>query len=122
MVPAVYFMATRFGAVGAAAVWLALNVLNLLLAAPLTHRRLLRNDFWEWVVKDVVVPALVAPAAAWGAHELVTIPESRLAAIVTLVAIFLAVFTFAAASATRFRPSLLGVVHRVPETEYRNRA
>ena len=66
LVPMILILATRYGAPGAAAVWLALNVGYVLVFVPLMHRRLLRSEQWRWYTRDVLLPmsgaAIVATA------------------------------------------------------------
>ncbi len=54
LVPAIYFMTTHYGAVGAAAVWVPLNSIYMLIGVPLTHRRLLQGEMRRWFVEDVI--------------------------------------------------------------------
>jgi len=68
-VPATWYFAQRFGGLGAAGVWLALNVLYLLVGMPLMHRRFLQGELWPWVRTDllpvVAVSCVVIGAARW---------------------------------------------------------
>jgi O-antigen/teichoic acid export membrane protein len=48
MIPAVLFMTARFGALGAAVVWAALNVSYMSVGVWLTHRRLLIGETRAW--------------------------------------------------------------------------
>jgi len=48
VVPAIWFMATSYGAVGAAWVWAALNCIYMAVGVPLTHRRLLKGEARQW--------------------------------------------------------------------------
>ncbi len=52
----------RYGATGAACVWLAFNLGNFLINVPLMHRRLLRNEMNHWYVRDIL-PAFAAATA-----------------------------------------------------------
>ena len=55
IVPAIWFMATSYGAVGAASVWVGLNCIYMAIGVPLTHRRLLKGQAWRWF-GDVGLP------------------------------------------------------------------
>jgi O-antigen/teichoic acid export membrane protein len=59
-VPVIYFLVTNFGAMGAAAAWLTLNVAYLLVVVPLMHKRLLREEMWKWFINDISFPLLAA--------------------------------------------------------------
>ena len=56
--PLLCWAAARYGAVGGAATWAALNACYMLIGVPLTHRRLLRRDALRWIFRDVVFPLL----------------------------------------------------------------
>lgn len=62
ILPAIAFATTRYGAIGAATVWLALNFSYVVVTAPLLHRRLLVGEWPRWLRDDVVLPALAVVA------------------------------------------------------------
>lgn len=77
LAPLIYIMTIRYGAEGAAAVWLLLNVSNVAVNAVLTHQRLLVGDLRHWCRMDVG-PALLAAAVVAGAWKwLVAVPASN---------------------------------------------
>ena len=57
LVPLMFPMTKHFGLVGAASVWAILNVLNMLIAVPIMHRRLLPRETWRYF-SDVGLPLL----------------------------------------------------------------
>jgi O-antigen/teichoic acid export membrane protein len=61
--PALIWVAPRFGAVGAAAIWTVLNVAFLVVNVPLMHRRVLRGELARYYVQDLLGPGLAAAAA-----------------------------------------------------------
>ena len=54
-VPAVIFAAINYGAVGAAAVWLIVNLLYLFIWIPNIHRKLIPKLNYAWLVTDISV-------------------------------------------------------------------
>jgi len=96
LVPAILFMATRYGAVGGAAVWAGLNVIYLFVAAPFTHRRLLRHDLWRWLGQDVAVPAAAAVAVTLAGRLLLPAGLSPAATFASLASLLAASFAAAA--------------------------
>jgi O-antigen/teichoic acid export membrane protein len=58
LVPAVYFATLRWGAVGAASVWVVLNSSYVLISMHVMHRRLLKAEKWRWYAADVAKPLL----------------------------------------------------------------
>ncbi len=53
LAPAIYFATTAWGAVGAASMWIVLNVGYLLIVIQLMHLRLLKHEKWTWYRNDV---------------------------------------------------------------------
>jgi len=62
-VPSIAWAAQRFGAIGAASVWLLLNLAFFTVSMPLIHRRILRGALAAWYLRDLA-PIAVASAAA----------------------------------------------------------
>ncbi len=56
LVPLILVLATHYGAVGAAAVWVLLNTGYVLFNIPLMHRRLLKGEMGYWYKVDVGRP------------------------------------------------------------------
>jgi len=67
VVPAVWLAGRQFGGVGAASVWVALNLGYLCVAIPLMHRRLLIGEMSKWYLSDVLPPLLASATVvlAW---------------------------------------------------------
>ncbi len=65
--PLLLWVATRYGAVGAAATWPTLNACYMLIGVPLTHRRLLVSEAGRWFFRDIGRPllAIVAVVAVY---------------------------------------------------------
>jgi O-antigen/teichoic acid export membrane protein len=60
LVPLIMLLATRYGAVGGAASWAALNTVYLVVGTILTHRVLLRGMGRQWFMRDVIAPLVVS--------------------------------------------------------------
>lgn len=56
LAPAIYFATLRWGAVGAAAVWIVLNTGYILIGVNVMHRRLLSKEKWRWYFCDLIKP------------------------------------------------------------------
>lgn len=59
-VPLTIVSASYWGPPGAAAVWLFVNLVFLVVNVPLTHRRFLAGETRNWAIRDVVLPAFAA--------------------------------------------------------------
>ena len=64
LVPLTIVLTTWYGAVGAASVWVILNVGYLFIGLPFMHRRLLPSEQWRWYIEDVGHPLLAAAPVA----------------------------------------------------------
>ena len=107
LVPAIYYMATHYGAVGAASVWIVLNGLYVLIGVPLTHRRLLRSEMLQWFVGDVMPPLGAALLAVGLGRWLIAGAIISWTSIVSISIVLLAALLMAAMAAPQMRTWLL---------------
>jgi O-antigen/teichoic acid export membrane protein len=102
----------QIGMAGAACLWLAVNLANVLLVMPLIHRRLLQGEMAHWYLRDVLPPVLVALAvtllAKWAHPSL----HRDLLGLAWLAGIGLTVLTAAALASTGVRNLLWHMVQR----------
>jgi O-antigen/teichoic acid export membrane protein len=61
-IPLLLLLVPEFGAVGGAISWLVLNVLYLFVGSWITHRNLLVAARTDWLLFDVILPALISVA------------------------------------------------------------
>ena len=64
IVPAILWATTRYGAEGAAWVWVVLNAGYLLLGIHFMYRRILTTEKWRWYLQDVAFPLTAATVIA----------------------------------------------------------
>ena len=64
LVPLLFLVVPRYGGIGAAWVWVALNAGYLLFGIHFMHLRVLPTEKWRWYGRDVILPASAAAAAA----------------------------------------------------------
>ena len=55
-IPAIFWVVPRYGAMGAAWLWLALNMGYVLIGVQMMHRRLIQDEKWRWYFADVFLP------------------------------------------------------------------
>ncbi len=103
MIPLLFGATSYFGSEGAAAVWLILNLIYLIIGVPLTHRRLLRGEARRWYTEDVGQPILAAVAIATLGKLIYPQALSRTNAILVLLGILSAVAAATALSAKEVR-------------------
>jgi O-antigen/teichoic acid export membrane protein len=63
LVPALFWVVPHHGAMGAAWVWIVLNVAYMVVNVGLMHTRILAQEKWRWYGRDVLAPILGATAA-----------------------------------------------------------
>lgn len=86
LAPLMYFAAIRYGAVGAAAAWIALNGGYILLLLRYMHRAVLPNELRAWFFVDVGPPLAASAATAVAWKLAFPQPESYIAVLVEVAA------------------------------------
>jgi len=56
LIPAIIWVVPRYGALGAAWIWVVLNSGYVLIAIRIMHRRLIPNEMWHWYFEDLLLP------------------------------------------------------------------
>ena len=62
MAPGIYLAVTRFGARGAAWMWVLLNAGYVIVSVQFMHRRLIATEKWRWYVLDLLSPTVAGGA------------------------------------------------------------
>lgn len=91
IVPAVLWAVPRYGAIGAAWAWVALNAGYVLIGVHFMHIRLLPAEKWRWYRRAVIAPLIVGTITALALQKLVILPQNRVAMAVVLTGIGLLV-------------------------------
>jgi O-antigen/teichoic acid export membrane protein len=108
--PAIALAASRYGGIGAAAVWLALNCGYFITATIVMFRRLLRTERWRWLFVDIAGP-LLASASVVAVARVLWISTT---AVMTQIVMLIVVSAIALASAVVAAPDVrLGAVRFV---------
>lgn len=89
IVPAVLWAVPRFGAIGAAWAWLALNAGYVLIAIHFMHRRLLPNEKWRWYREAIFKPLIVGTIVVLALRQSIVLPQDRAQMAATLAGISL---------------------------------
>ena len=64
LVPAILWVVPRYGAIGAAWIWVTLNAGYMVFTIALMHRRLLHHEKWTWYRHDIAAPLAAATGTA----------------------------------------------------------
>lgn len=89
LIPLMFPMTKHFGLVGAASIWAILNVLNMLIAVPIMHRRLLPLETLRYF-RDIGLPLLSATATAAIGRVVFNRIESPLATLGAVAGVWIA--------------------------------
>ena len=86
LIPAIFWVVPRFGAVGAARIWVALNATYIVVAVQLMHRRLIPAEKWRWYFADLLLPVSGSVGVMLVARQLQPVPyQDRLRWLVFLL-------------------------------------
>jgi O-antigen/teichoic acid export membrane protein len=107
LVPAILWVVPRYGAVGAALIWIALNLGYLVFSIQLMHRRLLPSEKWRWYLRDVALPLGLAALAGWLLTAWPLALERRGVLLAQIVTIAVLVYAAAALASPQVRVRLL---------------
>ena len=113
VVPAMWFMATHYGPIGVAIVWLGLQALNMVIGVPLTHRRLLQHEMARWFFQDIGPPLLAVGLVAGLGRSLIIGRMSPWATSASLSVVLLAALVAAASVAPLIRRPLLTKIYSI---------
>jgi O-antigen/teichoic acid export membrane protein len=83
--PALLWAVRRYGVIGAAWVWVAINGSYVIFTISLMHRRILPGEKWRWYIQDVGVPLAVATGVAWICRQLTPDHLNRIGALGALL-------------------------------------
>ena len=64
LTPLTWYLANKYGPIGAAYSWFLLNLSYLMIALPLIHKKILRGQFLHWWTKDTLPQLLIAFSTA----------------------------------------------------------
>ena len=112
LVPAILWVVPAYGALGAAWVWVALNVGYLTFEIYFMHRRLLPHEKIRWYRDDVAVPLIAATGAAWLARWARPSGLGKVGEICALLASAVFVVTAAALTAPLVRSRIMQYLPR----------
>jgi O-antigen/teichoic acid export membrane protein len=113
LVPAIWFMATHYGPVGAASVWIALNCCTMAISVPLMHRRLLKGEMVRWFTEDVGLALAAVFVVVGSARALTVSPMRPLMAVAILPIVLLSALLAGAFAAPQIRNLLIEKLSKI---------
>jgi len=112
MIPLIVGMTMAFGPVGAAGVWVTLNVFYVLVGVGITHRRFLPGQSARWYVHGVLVPLAASAGVTLAARGIVPADLGRWAMLGCLAAVGLVCLSATTLAAPEVRRTLLLYLRR----------
>lgn len=112
IVPAIIWTTPRFGATGAAWVWVSLNAGYLLIGVHFMYRRILCAEKWRWYVEDITQPLLAAVLSALAIRWLIPNPVGFVPQLATMTLGSFAVLCAATLAAPQVRQRTIEIVAR----------
>lgn len=103
IVPAILWATPRYGAIGAAWVWVALNASYCLVGIHFMYRRILTQEKWRWYRQDVFMPLMAATLVGSGFDWAWSLPSGVLADLMLLALASVLTFSAALLAADRTR-------------------
>ncbi len=89
LAPILYFFAKEFGAIGAAILWVTLNLGYVLISQQIMHRRVLRSEMTKWYFSDLLLPAITAFLIVISARYFLNLGPDRWSSLFILLSVFL---------------------------------
>ncbi len=106
LVPSLWYFASRYGAIAAAALWVAVNSVYLLVFIPVVHRALEPRDRLQWFLRDIGLPLAVSVVILGALRIVLPANLSKPAMAIALGAALIACFAAAALSSRNLMHAL----------------
>ncbi|WP_126455398.1 oligosaccharide flippase family protein [Sulfuriflexus mobilis] len=87
IVPAILWAVPRFGAIGAAWAWFALNAGYVFIGVHFMHRRLLPDEKWRWYWGAVIKPLSIGTITVLALRYWIVLPSGRVPMVATMTGI-----------------------------------
>lgn len=103
IVPAIFWATPRYGAIGAAWVWVSLNAGYVLIGIHFMYHRILKNEKWCWYRQDVLYPLVAALVVSAIIRLVLPAPSGVLPQLATLGLASICTFTASVLAANTVR-------------------
>jgi O-antigen/teichoic acid export membrane protein len=119
IVPLLVWVTPRWGALGAAGVWVGLNAFYVLVAVHFMYRRILAREKWRWYGQDLLIPLMPALAVAGMGKVWVLLPAGRIEQFLLLLMIGGVTLLASALISCETRTVLTGMFQRIVNKRFR---
>lgn len=88
LVPLLVWMVQMYQGIGAAWVWIILNLGYFIFEVPIMHRRLLKSEMGKWYWRDVILPAVIVTVIGLVARAILPVDSSKWITLLGVLGIF----------------------------------
>lgn len=60
VIPLFLYFVPIYGAIGAAWIWVGINIGYIVFSISYMHKKILRNEKWKWYIKDLIIPSMTS--------------------------------------------------------------
>jgi O-antigen/teichoic acid export membrane protein len=113
IIPAIIWVTPRYGAEGAAWVWVVLNVGYLVIGMHFMYRRILSVEKWRWYAKDIMAPLFSAYFGAQAFSFAWRVDAGNVADFIELFCALVLVISIAAISASSIRLQFIKLAKKI---------
>ncbi|ALG68705.1 oligosaccharide flippase family protein [Beggiatoa leptomitoformis] len=113
LTPALLIGVPYYGALGAAAIWLSINVGYVLVGIQFMHKRLLPTEKWQWYIYDMLIPLSTACIVTSIAKFFNYTGTSIFLQLLALISIFSLVFFCVIMSTSYIRSDLFKILNKL---------
>jgi len=111
-IPAILWVTPHYGAVGAATLWILLNVAYLIISVHFMYRRILRSEKWKWYFEDLLIPFAGAFSVTALFNNLLPVPEGAMSQLSQVISAGFCSLLVAALVASKIRPHALILIQK----------
>ena len=96
LVPLMVWMVQMYQGIGAAWVWIILNLGYFIFEVPIMHRRLLKGEMGKWYRRDIILPILIVSTIGLIAREILPVNSSKMILLLGVLSTFALAFVASA--------------------------
>jgi O-antigen/teichoic acid export membrane protein len=107
LIPMLFIVVPKFGAIGAAWVWVALNAGYVIMGVHYMYRVILKTEKWKWYYHDLLKPLGAAFGISYAAYLLLPDRLGQVIRFILLALMYMCILSVAGFTANLIRPRLI---------------
>ena len=113
VIPSIIVITPKFGAVGAACIWMFLNLGYFLISIHFMHRKILKYEKWNWYFFDVLKPLIVALITCEIINWLLPESKDSIIYLLEIIAISIITLLMAGLSAKHVKDEIVSTFYKL---------